>query len=185
MNVTEERKEQVLFSDPTSSGGVVLAILADGNTAQAAQAAPDAAVSPLDWDGKRMGIVTGSSFEAATLENYSNSEYLYYNNNSDVATALTNNKIDGFLGDEPVIRVMCQEVPEMSYIPEMLTHDDYAFGFGKNTERADRIRGQFNEMIAEILRDGTMAAMLDKWFGSDEAAKVVDLTTGYSGKAAN
>ena len=182
MNVTEERKEQVLFSDPTSTGGVVLAILAEGNAAETAQAAPAAALSPLDWDGRRMGIVTGSSFEAATLENYPNSEYLYYNTNSDVVTALTNGKIDGFLGDEPVIRVMCQEVPEMAYLPEMLTHDDYAFGFGKNTERADTIRGQFNEMLADILSNGTMDTMLDKWFGSDEAAKLVDLENGYTGE---
>ncbi|MBQ7520854.1 MAG: transporter substrate-binding domain-containing protein, partial [Clostridia bacterium] len=182
MNVTEERKEQVLFSDPTSSGGVVLAILTDGAEAKADPAATAETLSPLAWNGRRMGIVTGSSFEAATLKNYPNSEYLYYNTNSDVVTALITGKIDGFLGDEPVIRVMCQEVPEMTYLPEMLTHDDYAFGFGKNTERADRIRGQFNEMLAEILTDGTMDAMLDKWFGSDEAAKMVDLTNGYSGE---
>lgn len=181
MNVTPERQEQVLFSDPTSTGGVVLAILTDSTPAQTTEAEPQTAGPKLtDWDGKRMGIVTGSSFEAATLENYPNSEYFYYNSNTDVLTALANNKIDGFLGDEPVIRVMAQQVPEITYLREMLTHDDYAFGFGKDTERSNLLREQFNELLSEIQGDGTMDALCDKWFGSDEAAKVVDLKNGYS-----
>ncbi|MBQ9264995.1 MAG: transporter substrate-binding domain-containing protein [Clostridia bacterium] len=179
MNVTEERKEQVLFSDSTSSGGVVLAILTEGNTMETTQAA--ASISPLNWNGRRMGIVTGTSFEAATLETYPNSEYFYYNSNSDVTTALTKNKIDGFLGDEPVVRIICKEVPEITFLPEKITQDDYAFGFGKNSERADKIRGQFNEMLAQIMADGTLNALYDKWFGDDENVKVVDLT-GFSGE---
>ena len=181
MNVTEERKEQVLFSDPTSTGGVVLAILTDGAEAKADPAATAETLSPLAWNGRRMGIVTGTSFEPVTLQYYPDSQYLYFDSNSDLVTALTKKKIDGFLADEPVIRVICKEVPEITYLTEKITQDDYAFGFGKNSERADLIRGQFNEMLAQIMADGTMDALYDKWFGDDESAKVVDLT-GFSGE---
>ena len=181
MNVTEERKEQVLFSDPTSTGGVVLAILTDGAEAKADPAATAETLSPLAWNGRRMGIVTGTSFEPVTLQYYPDSQYLYFDSNSDVVTALTQKKIDGFLADEPVIRVICKEVPEITYLTEKITQDDYAFGFGKNSERADLIRGQFNEMLAQIMADGTMDALYDKWFGDDESAKAVDLT-GFSGE---
>ena len=134
-----------------------------------------------DLNGKRMGIVTGTSFEAPTLQYFPDSQYLYFSTNSDVVTALTSNKIDGFLADEPVIRMICKEVPEITYLSEKITQDDYAFGFAKNSERADKIRGQFNEMLSQIMADGTMNALYEKWFGDDEAAKVVDLT-GFSGE---
>ena len=155
---------------------------ADNQTDAGTWSAPAGTLSPKAWDGKRMGIVTGTSFDAPTLENYPNSPCFYYNNSSDVLTALISDKIDGFLGDEPTVRVMCQQVPEITYLPEMVKKDDYAFGFGKNSRRADLIRGQFNQMLAEIKQDGTMAALLDKWFGRDEAKKVVDLSTGFSGE---
>ena len=134
-----------------------------------------------DLNGKRMGIVTGTSFEAPTLQCFPDSQYLYFSTNSDVVTALTNNKIDGFLADEPVIRMICKEVPEITYLSERITQDDYAFGFAKKSERADRIRGQFNEMLKQIMADGTMNALYDKWFGDDEDVKTVDLT-GFSGE---
>ena len=171
----------MLFSDPTSSGGVVLAILTEGNTTETAQAASNTSLSPLDWNSRRMGIVTGTSFEEPTLQYFPDSQYLYFSANSDVVTALTSNRIDGFLGDEPVVRIMCKEVPEITYLPEKITQDDYAFGFGKNSERADTIRGQFNEMLAQIIADGTMNVLYDKWFGADESVKMVDLT-GFSGE---
>ena len=135
-----------------------------------------------DYDGKRMGIITGTNFEAPTLELFPNSEYLYYNSYTDVAAALTNNKIDGFLGDEPTLKVMIAEIPAMTILPELLTHDDYAFAFGKNSERADKIRGQFNELLAELLSNGGLDEICAKWFGDDESVKVVDLETGYSGE---
>ncbi len=182
MNVTEERKEQVLFSDPTSTGGVVLAILTDGTEPKAAQEAPADPLSPLAWNGKRMGILTGTSFEAPTLAFFPDSEYLYYNSYTDVTAALANNKIDGFLGDEPALRILAGEVPEVTYLSEKLVSDEYAFGFGKSGARADTIRGQFNEMLAEIMADGTLDALNEKWFGDDEAAKVVDLKNGFSGE---
>ena len=134
-----------------------------------------------DLNGKRMGIVTGTSFEAPTLQYFPDSQYLYFSTNSDVVTALTNNKIDGFLADEPVIRMICKEVPEITYLSEKITQDDYAFGFAKNSERADKIRDQFNEMLSEIMADGALNALYEKWFGDDEAVKVVDLT-GFSGE---
>jgi len=135
-----------------------------------------------DLNGKRMGIVTGTSFEAPTLQYFPDSQYLYYNSYTDVAAALINKKIDGFLGDEPTLRILVGEVPEITYLPEKLVSDEYAFGFDKSGQRADMLRGQFNEMLAEIKADGTLNALCDKWFGDDEDAKVVDLKNGYTGE---
>ena len=180
LTITEERRESINFSDPYYQGGIVLAVRKADVAAQTAEKEEPSVFSQLD--GKRMGIVTGTSFEAPTLQFFPSSEYLYYNSYTDVAAALVNNKIDGFLGDEPALRILVGEVPEITYLPEKLVSDEYAFGFGKSGQRPDMLRRQFNEMLAEIKADGTLEALGDKWFGDDEAVKVVDLKNGYSGE---
>lgn len=162
----------------TVFSAIIALLLMFTGTVQAAAEQAGAA----DYDGKRMGIITGTNFEAPTLGLFPNSEYFYYNSYTDVAAALTNNKIDGFLGDEPTLKVMITEIPAMTVLPELLTKDDYAFAFGKNSERADKIRGQFNELLAELLSDGGLDEICAKWFGDDESVKFVDLETGYSGE---
>ena len=164
------------------AAGVLYAVLSRKSTQNAPQQETTAkTTSYKDYNGKKIGIVTGTSFEQATFDNFPDSEYLYFNSTSDTAAALSQGKIDGFLGDEPTMRVLCQEQKNLDYFREMLTTDDYAFGFQKNDERADKIRTQFNEMLSDFIKDGTLDAMGDKWFGDDESAKVVDLT-GFSGE---
>ncbi|MBR3742754.1 MAG: transporter substrate-binding domain-containing protein [Clostridia bacterium] len=180
LTITEERRESINFSDPYYQGGIVLAVRKADVSAQTAEKEEPSVSSPMDV--KRMGIVTGTSFEAPTLQFFPGSEYLYYNSYTDVAAALINQKIDGFLGDEPALRILVGEVPEITYLPEKLVSDEYAFGFGKSGQRPDMLRRQFNEMLAEIKADGTLEALGNKWFGDDEAAKVVDLKNGYSGE---
>ncbi|MBQ8966579.1 ABC transporter permease subunit [Ruminococcus sp.] len=134
-----------------------------------------------DYNGRTMGILTGSSFEPFTLEHFPDSEYSYYNNFSDLGEALTQKKIDGFLCDEPIIKLMSKDTPEVGYIKEPMAADDYCFGFKKNNEKTDLLLEQFNEMLAELWSDGTMDEINEKWFGSDESSQVVDLT-GFSGE---
>ena len=139
------------------------------------------AVTAADYNGRNIGILTGSSFEPFTMELYPDSEYSYYNNYSDMAEALSQGKIDGFLCDEPIIKLLCKELPEVGYYKEPLAADDYCFGFRKDNEKADHLRGQFNEMLAEMWADGTMDEINEKWFSGDESEQVVDLT-GFSGE---
>ena len=92
------------------AAGILFAVLqndgSNGGNAQPASAGP---VSYTDYNGKRLGIITGSSFEQVTLDNFPDSEYLYFNSTSDTAAALSQGKIDGFLSDEPSMRMLCAE----------------------------------------------------------------------------
>ena len=169
-------------------GGIVLAVLPQknqhqqtGNTAATADTDGDGTVTYKDYIGKRIGIITGTNFETPTLEYFPNSDYLYFNSYSDIGAALTQNKIDGFLGDEPALRMIHTEQPQIGYLNELITHDNYAFGFQKNNAGADDIREKFNRMLAELSSDGTLDDMNAKWFGNDESRKVVDLT-GFTGE---
>ncbi|MBQ1537239.1 MAG: transporter substrate-binding domain-containing protein [Ruminococcus sp.] len=120
------------------------------------------AMTPADYNGRKIGILTGSAFEKLTEEHFPDSEYSYYNNVSDMAEALGKGKIDGYLGDEPVARMMSAELSEIGYFKKPIANDDYCFGFQKNSERADTLREQFNEMLTKLWSDGTMDEIQEK-----------------------
>ena len=171
--ITPERKESVNFSVPYITSDVYMMVL-DGS------AVPTVTFS--DYNGKPFGVVTGTVFEEVTRENFPDSEMSYYNSISDLAIALKQNKIDAFLCDEPVVRVLCNEHKELSYLKQMLMNDDYAFAFQKNNDKCEKLREQFNELLAKYKADGTLDALIEIWTGEDESKKVVDMNfTGENG----
>ena len=139
-------------------------------------------ISYTDFDGKRFGIKTGSSFESATLQYFPNAEYFYFDSSSDMIVALNSNKIDAYLEDEPVARMMHNTNSDIDYIREPIVNDDYCFAFNKS-QRAEKLRDEFNEYLDEIQANGISDALLEKWFSADEAAKTIDRTglTGENG----
>ncbi len=172
--ITDERKESVNFSVPYLSGAVVMMV----------QKAADTGIPDLSsYNGKRLGIVTGSSFEKPTLETFPDSSYFYFDNISDLIMALRQDKIDGFVYDEPVLRIINLQQPDIGYFSDLIREDNYSFGFQKTGERSRTLRSQFNEMMSELTANGTIAEMKKKWFTADSASLNVDLSglTGENG----
>ena len=178
MNATEERREQVLFSDATSTGGVVLAVL---NGGQMAEQSTQKSGSGLEYlNGKRIGVQTGTSFDAMVKEKLPDAEIEYYNTKADLVAALTGNKIEAFAVDEPVAQLVMRENELITFLPEYLDEYDFALVFSKN-EAGEMLRNQFNHFLGQ-LPDGTLDALAIKWFGEDETAKTMPDITAISAK---
>ena len=62
-----------------------------------------AAVTYTDYNGKTVGILSGTNMEDASFKFFPDSEYLYFDGYADLNTALMNGKIDAYLGDEPAL----------------------------------------------------------------------------------
>ena len=161
----------VFFKSENASGGA-------GQTAVEQKAA-----TYDDYNGKIIGIRTGTIFEDLTFKFFPDSEYQYYETDSDLIAALNSNKIDGFLNDEPVARMIHLENEDVNFIRKLLVNDDYTFGFQKDSEKADRIRNDFNETLAELRESGELDKMKSKWMNKDESVKVYDNSplTGENG----
>ena len=171
MNVTPERREEVLFSDPTSIGGVVLAVLADEKPAE--QTAHTGANTPIGkLDGARIGVQTGSTFDAIVRESLPNAELSYFNSYPDMVAALTANKIDAFPGDEPVIRLITAENRELAVLEGRL--DSFEFGVAlPKTEAGGKLRDEFNAWLADIKAGGELEAITKKWTDGPESEKTL------------
>ncbi len=167
MNVTEERREQVLFSDPTSNGGVVLAIL---NEHPVALNTLSTGIAQLN--GKRIGVQTGTTFDAIVLESLPDAKISYFNSYPDMAAALEANKIDGFPGDEPVIRLMASENGRLSILPGRM--DSFEFGFVlPKTAEGKALQTELDAWIANMRESGELEKTMLKWTEGEDAQKTL------------
>ena len=176
--VTPERQEALRYSQPTYVEEIAVMVRDDGTTQESASGT----VHWQDYNGKKLGVLVGPLMEDAAKEFFPDSEYLLFDSYPDCVTALLTGKIDGFLGDEPGMKSLHAEQPEVDYIHESLTENNYSFAFRKDDPESAALCNEFNAFLKKCWADGAMEE-LDLWFGVDEAKKVVDMSdlTGENG----
>ena len=177
MNVTPERAEEVLFSDPTSTGGVVLAVRSSdlaALTPKESGAADDSAVitSLAQLDGRRIGIQTGTTFDEIVLAALPSAQISYFNSYPDMAAALEAHKIDGFPGDDPVLRLMASENHRLTVLNEYMDSFEFAFVLPK-TDAGDRLLGEINAWLAGLAERGELEKIISRWTDGSEEEKIL------------
>ena len=150
---------------------VLLAVFLTGCGAQREESTAITDIRQLD--GQTIGVLTGSTFDQYTDTYIHEATKEYYTAYADMALAVEQGRIAAFLMDEPMARVLCAENPAVTYLPDYLTEDGYAFAFPK-TEQGALLRDQMNEFLARIQADGTMEEIEGIWFGTDKSAQVVE-----------
>lgn len=165
---------------------LVLIVVRQVLPAHTAEDAPAQSTTPVtyeDYNGKPIGIMSGTNLEAESFHYFPDSEYLYFEGYPNLNTALENHLIDAYLGDEPALKSIHAQQPQISYIKERLTNNRYSFAFRKDDPEEEALRDQFNDFLAQLKADGTYDEIDSLWFGTDEAKKVVDMSdlTGENG----
>lgn len=135
------------------------------------------------YNGKKIGIMTGTNMEAESFKYFPDSEYLYYDGYPNLNTALENGVIDAYLGDEPALKSIHAQQPQISYLKDRLTNNQYSFAFRKNDSAEKKLLDQFNQFLQKLKQDGTLEEIDAIWFGNDDSKKVVDMSdlTGENG----
>ena len=129
-------------------------------------------------DGQAVGVMTGSIFDVHTDNLIKDADKQYYDRVPDLALAVEQGKIAGFLIDEPIARTLCAENTAVTYLPDVLVEESYAAAFAK-TERGAALRDEYNEFLAQIRADGTLKEIDSVWLGTDESKKVVEDWTAF------
>jgi len=123
--------------------------------------------------GRRVGVPTGSIFDQIALTYIPGCVVTYINGYADLALALENGKIDAYVADEPVARLMASLYPEQ-YTATVLESADYGYIFPKDTEWSAKIRKELSAYIEFLWNDGTLEDLDSIWFGDDEDRKKVE-----------
>lgn len=129
-----------------------------------------------DYDGKKIGSVTGTTYDGAILANIRDARISYFTTYGDILAALETGKIDAFCADEPAMRFMMMNNSAVSYLPERLETYGFAFAFPKTAEGRE-LCDEFSDFVRRAKEAGMLQALDGKWFGTDESAqKAPDLS---------
>ena len=146
ISVTEERKKNVLFTDPYCLAAQAIVVTADSPIA-----------SKADLEGKTVSVQTGTTAESFCMENgYTVSSF---EANSDAQTALVTGKVDAWVIDDLTAADMVAVYNEANpgalvILGDAMTTEPYAFAFSLESEE---LVAEINAILVELVKDGTVA----------------------------
>jgi polar amino acid transport system substrate-binding protein len=152
MTVTEDRKQNIDFSDPYTEAAQVIVVKTDSTVA-----------TPDDLTGKTIGVQIGTTgdiyaedIEGATIERYSK----YF----EAINALIQGKIDAVIVDREPAKVFVNENAELKLIDEEFTVEEYAIGVSKeNTQLLNDI----NASLKKLKESGKVDEIINKYIKAE------------------
>lgn len=122
-----------------------------------------------DLEGKKVGIQTGSTVGELIEESelHGKVEIMYFDDNVTAFMDLEAGTIDALFVDEVVADYIISQKEEgtVHKLPDGLSEEQYAIGFKK--EGSDTLKNKVEEILREMKKDGKLAEISTKWFGSD------------------
>ncbi|MCQ2738660.1 MAG: ABC transporter permease subunit [bacterium] len=165
LNITKERAEIVLYSDPYIKSTIVPIVR---KTSLPESLRNINSIEQLE--NAKIGILVGSVYDEIAKKYIKNPELIYYNTIPDIFIALNQNKIAAALFDEPLVRDAQAQGQPIGKIMPYLEKSNYAMVFAKNNQK---LKNEFDGVIKELYNDGTIKEVDDKWFGKDESKKIL------------
>jgi len=127
--------------------------------------------SLADMKGKKLGIQSGSSAQDAVEEDKNRDfkaglkDIIPFKDNITALNDLRIGGVDGVVMDSVVANYSIAQTGEPFYVVQQaLANEAYGIGFRKNEPE---LRDKVQEILLEMEKDGTVAAISTKWFGKD------------------
>jgi ABC-type amino acid transport substrate-binding protein len=159
---TAEREKTMAFSDTYFKANQV-AVVKNGSS-YASLSGAESINAALNVSGTKIGCqrgTTGDSYISSTLTSASD---VQYDNGALACKALSNGQVDAVIIDLEPAKLYCKNISGITYLSSVLTEEEYAIALAKdNSTLLDSI----NAFIKTISGDGTLDAILAKYFGSN------------------
>ena len=173
MNATEERQKSVNFSTPYFANSQVMLVRNPAATAGQSSsttawdpAAPDAVAKLKQIEGKKIGVMTGSTGEMAAQMQFPKAEIKRFDDATDVVTAAKGGQIDAAVVSFSSTVLISRAHPELRALPDRLVNEEIAMAVKKGN---DALQKDVNQAIADLKADGTLEAMGRRWFKTDSS----------------
>lgn len=152
MTITEERKEEIDFTQPYYEAGLILAVK-DGT---------DDIDSIDDVDGKTVATRTGSTSQQY-LEDETDADIEAFPAIIEAYQNVLAGRADAVLYDLPNVQYYSEKDAdgEIVTVGDKLTGEDYGIAFPKGSEHRD----EFDEALTTIKDNGTFDDIYEEWFG--------------------
>ncbi len=157
MTITDERKEQIDFSDPYINSNQSLAV---------ASASTVVTVADLK-SGDRVGVQSGTTGEIWATENLAPKGIVVspYDDILVAFGALGTGDVVAVINDAPISQDIVKDPARgAKVVEEIPTGEQYGFAFSKESSA---LRDAVNGALAELKEDGTYTEVYNTWFGAD------------------
>ncbi len=136
-----------------------------GGRADPAQAEGRSTIeTPEDINGKRIGYITGASYQPQLAARYPDSELLSFDAYADMIQALKANRIDAYFADDPIAKCHLKETDGLRILGEPIIDDKYAFIV---SEERVALLDDVDAVIRQFEADGTLRRLQEKWIDGD------------------
>jgi ABC-type amino acid transport substrate-binding protein len=154
MTITEDREEQIDFSDPYFNADQSLLVPGDSDI----RSTDDLADATVGVQNGTMGADQAEEFQSEGTV----AEVRTFDTIEDAFAALENGQVDAVINDLPVSQDRAdQSDGRLEVVETIPTGEQYGIAFPKDSELVDPV----NEALAEIKEDGTYEKIYKKWIG--------------------
>ena len=158
MTVTDERKEQVNFSDSYATGVQVVIVKDDS---------PITSVDDLFADGASTVVgtqagTTGFIYATSDIEDAGLGTVKSFGKTTDAVEALKNGQVDCVVLDNEPAKALVAANEGLHILDTEYAVEDYAIAIAKeNTDLLEKV----NKALSELTADGTLQSIVDKYIG--------------------
>ena len=154
MTVTEDRKQNVDFSDTYAHATQVIIVKEDSEIKGVA-----------DLEGKIMGVQQGTTGDIYVSGDYGDAAVERYAKGMEAVQALAQGKVDAVVIDGEPAKQYIKEVEGLKIIDESYTDEDYAIAIKKgNTAMVEAV----NAALAELKSEGKLDEIVAKYIQAEE-----------------
>lgn len=158
ITITEKRLESVSFAQPYYDSDQSLTVLSKSGIAKVE-----------DLKGKAIGVDTGSTGDMWATQNqaqYGFGDIRRFEGLQPAMLDLAAGRLDGYVSDIPALLYFTKDKPQFKVAQRIQTGERYSIMFAKDSPLATQV----NEQITAMKKDGTVAALHEKWFGAKPEA---------------
>ena len=152
MTVTDERKQNVDFSDSDATGTQVIIVKEDSEIKSAA-----------DLEGKSIGVQLGTTGDIMATD-IKDSKVEQYNKGMDAVQALSQGKIDAVIIDSEPAKFYEKEVSGLKILDEAFAVEDYAIALKKGNTA---LQSKINEALKELKAEGKIDEIIGKYIKAE------------------
>lgn len=153
MTVSEERLQNVNFSESYATGVQVIIVPEDSDIA-----------SPDDMEGKLIGVQNGTTGHIYCSDDYGEDNVVPYTNGANAVEALKTGKVDCVVIDNEPAKAFVAANEGLKILDTEYTIEDYAIAIAKENEE---LLEKVNASLAKLKEDGTLQAIVDKYIKAE------------------
>ena len=153
MTVTDERKQEVNFSD-TYATGVQVIIVKEGS----------AIATPDDLKNKKIGVQAGTTGDIYCTGDYGQENVKQYQNGALAVAALANGQVDCVVIDNEPAKNYVEANKGLKILKTEYITEDYAAAIAKDN---DKLLKDFNDALKKLKEDGTIDKIISKYITAE------------------